>query len=101
MAGFFEAAPPDQRYHVEFRTESYLSKAIFAVLENFGVGQVLSHWTWLPPLAAQFTKAGGRFFNSGRQAIIRLMTPLGTRYEDAYAKAFPFDRLVEGMLSPG
>ncbi len=100
LAGFFEALPTDQRYHVEFRTESYLSKAIFAVLENFGVGQVLSHWTWLPPLAAQLAKAGGRFFNSGRQAIIRLMTPLGTRYEDAYAQAFPFDRLVAGMLQP-
>jgi uncharacterized protein YecE (DUF72 family) len=100
LAGFFGALPTDDRYHVEFRTESYLTKAIFTVLENFAVGQVLSHWTWLPPLAAQFAKSGGRFFNSGRQAIIRLMTPLGSRYEDAYAQAFPFDRLVEGMLQP-
>ena len=100
LAGFFEALPTDQRYHVEFRTESYLTKAVFTVLENFGVGQVLSHWTWLPPLAAQFAQSGGRFFNSGRQAIVRLMTPRGARYEDAYAQAFPFDRLVEGMLQP-
>ena len=28
------------------------------------------------------------------------MTPLGTRYEDAYARAFPFSDLVEGMLQP-
>jgi hypothetical protein len=28
------------------------------------------------------------------------MTPLGMRYEDAYAKAYPFDKLVEGMLHP-
>jgi len=28
------------------------------------------------------------------------MTPIGTRYEDAYAKAYPFDKLVEGMLQP-
>jgi hypothetical protein len=33
-------------------------------------------------------------------AIIRLMTPLGMRYEDAYATAHPFDRLVEDMLQP-
>jgi hypothetical protein len=46
------------------------------------------------------TKADGRFFNSGSQSVIRLMTPLGMRYEDAYAKAYPFDRVVEGMLQP-
>lgn len=28
------------------------------------------------------------------------MTPIGLRYEEAYAKAHPFDRLVEGMLQP-
>lgn len=27
--------------------------------------------------------------------------PLGMRYEDAYAKAHTFERLVEGMLQPG
>ena len=26
------------------------------------------------------------------------MTPLGIRYEDAYAQAFPFTNLVEGMM---
>ena len=30
---------------------------------------------------------------------MRLMTPMGMRYEDAYKRAHPFDRLVEGMLS--
>jgi hypothetical protein len=29
------------------------------------------------------------------------MTPIGIRYEDAYAKAFPFDRLIEEMIQPG
>jgi hypothetical protein len=28
------------------------------------------------------------------------MTPAGTRYEEAYARAHPFDKLVEGMLQP-
>jgi hypothetical protein len=28
------------------------------------------------------------------------MTPLGMKYEEAYAKAFPFDKLVDGMMSP-
>jgi hypothetical protein len=69
------------------------------VLENYGVGQVLSHWTWLPPLRTQFKKSGGKFLNSGNQCIIRLMTPLKVRYEESYATAFPFDTLVDGMLN--
>jgi uncharacterized protein YecE (DUF72 family) len=100
LSDFFNAIPRDDRYHIELRTESYLSRPVFDVLRSFGVGQVLSHWTWLPPLSRQFAKADHGFLNSGRLNIIRLMTPLGTRYEDAYAKAHPFDRLVEGMLQP-
>lgn len=29
------------------------------------------------------------------------MTPIGIRYEAAYALSFPFDREVDGMMSPG
>ncbi len=97
---FFESVPKDNRYHVELRTEAYLSSPVFDVLEKHGVGQVLSHWTWLPPLRKQLAKADHKVFNSGRQRIVRLMTPIGIRYEDAYAKAHPFDKIVEEMLQP-
>lgn len=95
---FFGAIPKDHRYHVEIRTEAYLTAPISNVLEKHGVGQVLSHWTWLPPLRKQFLRAGSRFCNSGPQCIIRLLTPRGMKYEDSYAKAHPFNGLVEGML---
>jgi uncharacterized protein YecE (DUF72 family) len=97
---FFRAIPKDSRYHLELRTGSYLREPIFEVLEKHGVGQVLSHWTWLPPLRKQLAMAGGRFFNAGNQCVIRLLTPIGMRYEDSYVKAHPFDRLVEGMVQP-
>jgi uncharacterized protein YecE (DUF72 family) len=100
LDAFFSSVPRDLRYHVELRTESYLSRPVFDVMERHGVGQVLSHWTWLPPLWKQFDKAGHRYFNAAGQSIIRLLTPIGTRYEDAYALAYPFDHLVEGMLQP-
>jgi len=29
------------------------------------------------------------------------MTPLRVRYEEAYARAFPFNETVPGMMSPG
>ena len=97
---FFNKIPKDDRYHIETRTESYLSDPYFNVLEIHGVGQVFSHWTWLPPLHKQILKSGGRFFNSGNQCIIRLMTPLRIRYDESYKKAYPFDRLIDGMMSP-
>ena len=97
---FFKAIPKDKRYHVELRTEAYLSEPVFDILEKHGVGLVYSHWTWLPPLSKQFSKTKGRFFNSGGDCIIRLMTPLRMNYEDSYAKAFPFNKMVDGMMNP-
>jgi len=96
---FFRSIPSDPRYHLELRTEIYLAPQIFDVLERLGIGQVFSHWTWLPSLAEQFARAGERFFNKGGEVLLRLLTPHGMRYEDSYAKAYPFDHLVEGMLS--
>ncbi|MBS3754407.1 MAG: DUF72 domain-containing protein [Desulfobacterales bacterium] len=98
---FFESIPQEIRLHIEFRTEAYLSSPVFAVLEKHGVGQVLSHWTWLPSLKKQLAKADDRIFNPGKKRIARLMTPRGTRYEDAYARAHPFDKLVDEMLQTG
>jgi len=97
---FFGTIPKDARYHVELRTEAYLTEPVFEVLEKYGVGLVLSHWTWLPPLGKQFAKSGGKFFSSEGRGIVRLITPLRTSYEDSYEKAFPFDKVVEGMLNP-
>jgi uncharacterized protein YecE (DUF72 family) len=97
---FFLSIPRDNRYHLELRTDLYLREPVFEILEKHGVGHVLSHWTWLPPLRKQLAKAGGRFFNAGKQSVIRLLTPLGMRYDDSYIQAYPFDRLVEEMLQP-
>ncbi len=99
LDSFFEAVPKDKRYRVELRTEAYLSEPVFAVLEKHGVGLVYSHWTWLPPLSKQFSKTKGRFFNSGGDGLIRLMTPLRMSYEDSYARAYPFDKMVDGMMN--
>lgn len=96
---FFRRIPSDTRYHLELRTEKYLAEPVFDVLARLGVGQVMSHWTWLPSLAEQFARAGEQFFNAGGEVLVRLLTPHGMRYEESFEKAFPFDRLVDGMLS--
>jgi hypothetical protein len=61
---------------------------------------VFSHWTWLPPLRKQFVRVRSEFFNSGKQVVVRLITPLRMSYEVSYAKAFPFEKMVTGMLDP-
>lgn len=96
---FFRRIPSDRRYQLELRTEAYLATPVFDVLARLGIGQVFSHWTWLPSLAEQFSRAGERFLNEGGEVLIRLLTPHGMRYEDSYAQAHPFDRLVPGILS--
>ena len=97
---FFRKIPEESRYHIELRTEAYLTTPIFEVLEKHGLGLVFSHWTWLPPLRKQFEKTGGQFFNSGKESISRLITPMRMPYEESYAKAFSFDKMVDGMLNP-
>jgi len=75
-----------------------LADPVFEVLKKHGVGLVFSHWTWLPPLRKQFAKVRAEFFNSGKQVVIRLITPLRMSYEQSYAKAFPFYKMVDEML---
>ena len=77
-----------------------MADPVFEVLKKHGVGLVFSHWTWLPPLRKQFAKVNTVFFNSGKQAVIRLITPLRMSYEESYARAFPFDKMITGMLDP-
>ena len=100
LGKFVGSLPKDNRYHIETRTEGYHTKAYFQVLTKYGVCQVLSHWTWLPPLRKQFIKSGKHFYNSGKQCIIRLLMPLRMKYVEAYEKAFPFDKTVDGMMNP-
>ncbi len=97
---FFNNIPKDTRYHIELRTEAYWADPVLEVLKKHGVGLVFSHWTWLPPLRKQFAKAKMEFFNSGKKVVIRLITPLRMSYEESYAKAFPFDKMVSGMMDP-
>lgn len=95
---FFEAAAPDPRRHLEIRTGRLLSDPLFSVLRKHGVGQVLSHWNWLPSLRSQIEKSAGGLPSEDGSQVIRLVTPRGKTYEETYAAAHPFDAMVEGML---
>ena len=100
LGNFFDSLPKDKRYHLETRTDFYHTNQYFDMLYDRGIGHVLSHWTWLPPLWKQFTKARKSFYNFGRQSIIRLLTPLRMSYNDSYTKTFPFDKPLEDIVNP-
>lgn len=89
---FFGSIPHDDRYHIEERTDRVKTPAYFDFLRRRGIGNVFSHWTWLPDLHRQWEQAGGF---SGALSITRLMTPPRTVYEEAYARYHPFDRLKD------
>lgn len=97
---FFQAIPGDRRYQLEIRTPAYLDEPVFKVLSKHGVGQIFSQWTWLPSITKQFEKSGGRIFNAGKEVVIRLLTPIGMRYDETYARAYPFDKLVDDLFKP-
>ena len=42
----------------------------------------------------------GRIFNAGKEVVIRLLTPIGMRYDETYARAYPFDKLVDDLFKP-
>lgn len=80
--------------HVEVRSPYLQAPPFFDVLDRHGLGFVFSHWTWLGPLAEQWRRAGERFHLADGEAAVRLLTPLRVKYADAYAQAYPFDRVV-------
>lgn len=93
LQNFFEAIPKDKRYHIEERTDRLKTPAYFAFLREYGIGNVFSHWTWLPDLRKQWEQSGG--YTSPNLGITRLLTPLRVAYEESYARYHPFAELKD------
>ncbi len=89
---FFDSIPPDDRYHIEERTDRLKTEDYFQFLQSRGIANVFSHWTWLPDLKTQWEQAGGF---SGAMGIIRLLTPLNMKYDDTYERYAPFNKLID------
>ncbi|MFC2156742.1 DUF72 domain-containing protein [Acidobacteriota bacterium] len=98
LSRFFYEVPQDDRYHIEIRTGRLLGESLFEALRPLGIGQVLSHWTWLPTLEEQFEKSGNEVLNRDGIQVIRLLTPRNMNYTKSFDKAFPFNRMVDGLL---
>ncbi len=97
LDAFFSAIPRDVQPHLELRSEHLLAPPYFDWLADRGLGHVFSHWTWLPPIRKQWELCGGRFTAANGEIVTRLLTPVGTKYADAYANAYPFDKPVPAI----
>ena len=86
--------------HMELRTPRLLQPEYFDWLRSVQAGFVVSHWTFLPSIGAQFKQLGGIWPSDAKGRVVqRLLTPIGVRYEDAYAQAHPFDAPVPAISS--
>jgi hypothetical protein len=94
LDGFFRDASDHPQIHLEVRSPHLLTELYFAWLESRSLGFVFSHWTWLPSIKQQWQRCGGRFSARDGQAVLRLLTPRRMTYEEAWVRAFPFDRPV-------
>ena len=90
---FFDHIPNDSRYHIEERTDRLKTPEYFEFLSDNNIGNVFSHWTYLPTLNKQFIQAGN--FIVKNEAIIRLLTPREMNYQQTYSRYQPFDKLLE------
>ncbi len=97
LDAFFSTLPRNVQPHLELRSEHLLAPPYFDWLADRGLGFVFSHWTWLPPLRKQWRLCGERFTAANGQVVARLLTPLNTKYADAYTAAYPFDKPVPAI----
>ena len=67
---------------------------VVTLLGTAAGGFVFSHWTWLPPLRKQWALSGERFTAQDGNVVARLLTPLDVPYAEAYARTYPFDKVV-------
>lgn len=86
-------------HHLEIRSPHLLGRALADWAAAAGVGIVLSHWTWLPPLRQQWDLAGARPAAADGSIVLRLLTPLRMNYAEAYTLAHPFNQRVEALAN--
>jgi uncharacterized protein YecE (DUF72 family) len=87
---FLAALPSEFRYAVELRERSWLTRAYAEVLTRHGAGHVYNYWSAMPmPLEQAEIVPPGTL----RHAVVRLLLPPGTRYEQQREAFRPYDRI--------
>jgi len=90
---FLTQLPPGPQYATEIRNPGLLSPRYRDILQSHGVAHVYNHWSYMPPLAEQHRLLGEQF--TAPHVVMRLLTPLGLKYEQAVERYKPYDRIVQ------
>lgn len=90
---FLKHLPPGPPYATEVRHPALLGPRYRDILKTYGVAHVYNHWTSMPPLADQHHRMEETF--TAPHVVVRLLTPLGLRYEHAVERYKPYDRIVQ------
>jgi len=90
---FLGQLPTGPPYATEVRTPALLVQRYRDILRAHGVAHVYNHWTAMPPLAEQHQLLEQTFTAS--HVVMRLLTPLGLKYESAVERYKPYDRIVQ------
>jgi uncharacterized protein YecE (DUF72 family) len=88
---FFSNIPNDFQYSVEIRNKNFLRPEYFEILHKYNVAHVFNHWSYMPPIHEQLSKAQ----LTSNFVVARLLTPLGMPYQETVKKFSPFNKIVE------
>ena len=93
LAKFLRDLPKDFQFAVEVRNPELLSNRYFAALNEAKVAHCFNHWNAMIPLHQQMRAAAEAGGLTADFYIARLLTPLGTSYQNAEDLFEPYDRV--------
>ncbi len=91
LDGFLASLPAQFEYAVELRDRSLLTRRYGEILESRGVGHVYNYWRAMPLPGEQAAVVPPERLPF---AVVRLLMPPGTSYEQLRGSYRPFDRIV-------
>jgi uncharacterized protein YecE (DUF72 family) len=93
LAEFLRAIPSDFHYAVEVRNPEILETGYFKALNEARVAHCFNHWNAMVPLYQQMRAAAEAGGLTADFYIARLLTPLGTSYQNAEELFEPYDKV--------
>lgn len=91
LDAFLGQLPREFNYAVELRDRRFLTRAYGETLRRHGVAHTYNYWSAMPAIA---TQAQAVPLDVAPFAVVRLLMPPGTRYEEQREAFRPFNRLV-------
>jgi uncharacterized protein YecE (DUF72 family) len=93
LAEFLRQLPQDFQYAVEVRNPELFEAGYFQALNEARVAHCFNHWNSMVPLHQQMRAAAESGGLTADFYIARLLTPLGTSYQNAEELFEPYDRV--------